>query len=310
MKLYLTGVSGLLGGNLAYLLRERAELFGCDRNETAIPGLSLSVFDCLDRDRLRQDLERIRPDAVIHCAGFTSVDGCERDPNKAYQVNVVLSGKVARICRDLGMKLVFLSSDAVYDGAAKGLHRESEETSACNVYGKSKILAEESILEAGGKPEPLILRTNFLGYNVRRRTGSFEWMLESMLSGKPVTLFEDVYFSPLSIPFLTEVIWECIRRDLGGVYNASCAGSVTKLKFGNLVKQQFGLSNAVIIPGKVADAPLAARRSLNMGMDSSGLAHMLGMTMDSPSDTVRTLYEQYCRGYPQILRSFAVPGRK
>ncbi len=308
MKLYFTGVSGLLGGNLSYLLRERADLSGCDRNETAIPGLLLNVFDCLEGDRLRQDLETIRPDAVIHCAGFTSVDGCERDPDRAYQVNTVLSGSLARICRDLGAKLVFLSSDAVYNGDAKGLHREDEETAACNVYGKSKILAEERILQAGGNPEPLILRTNFLGFNIRRRTGSFEWMLESMRSGKPVTLFEDVFFSPLSIPFLTEVIWEGIRRDLGGVYNASCAGSVSKLEFGHLVKQQFGLSQAVILPGKVADAPLAARRSLNMGMDSSSLSHELQMKMDSPSDTVRSLYEQVCSGYPQILRGFDVSG--
>lgn len=306
MKLYVTGASGLLGGNLAYLLRDRAELYGCDRNETAIPGLSLRVFDCLYGGRLRRDLETIRPDAVVHCAAFTSVDGCERDPENAYRVNAGLTGELTQICKELGIKLVFLSSDAVYDGTMPGLHREEEPVHACNMYGKSKILAEKLILQAGGEPDPLVLRTNFLGYNVRSRTGSFEWMLESMLSGKPVTLFEDVFFSPLSIHSLTEVIWECIRRNIGGVWNAGCAGSVTKLEFGNLVKQEFGLPDAVLIPGKVADAPLAARRSLNMGMDSSGLACVLGMTMDSPSDTVRILHAQYRSGYPQILRSFGI----
>ena len=304
MRIYITGVSGLLGGNLAYLLKDRAEIYGCDRNRVMIPGLSLSVFDCMDGLTLRQDVKAAKPDVLIHCAGITNVDGCERDPETAFKANVRLTGELAEICREQGIKLVFLSSDAVYDGNMPGLHREEEEPVSCNTYGTSKILAERELTGKKMEKGALILRTNFLGYNIRNRKGFFEWLLENMRSGSPVTLFRDVYFSPLSITSLTEIIWESIQKDLKGVYNASSTGSMTKLEFGMCVKECFGLSDAVIFSGKVADAPLVARRSLNMGMDNTKTADALGTALDTPEDTVRILYNQYCSGYPQMLRMF------
>ena len=212
-------------------------------------------------------------------------------------MNTELTARIADICREHGIKMIFISSDAVYDGDAAAPHKETDALLPCNVYGKTKMLAEQLL-----SSEDLILRTNFVGFNIRERLSFFEWILKEMRAGNTLTLFDNVDFSPLSVSAFAEIIRQCICRDLSGVYNACCTGSITKYDFGMLTRSVFGFEETTIIPIKVEESRLFAKRSHHMGMDNSLLANALGIAIDSPRDTILRLYSEYTQSGPDMLR--------
>ena len=300
-RVYITGAAGLLGANLAYRIRNDYAVFGSDRNPLLLPGLSLTRMDYRQPDVLERDIRAVCPDCVIHCAAYSDVDGCERNPELARQMNVTLAERTAFACRSVGARMIYISTDAIYCGEQGTLSREDSPVSPCNVYAATKLAGERHTPEDG-----LILRTNFVGYNARTRISFFEWMTSAMHRGETLRLFGDVSFSPLSVDGFVRILALCLERPLCGVYNASCDGSVTKLWFGQTTQRIFGLSNATIEEISVRQAPFLARRSNNMGLDNRRLQQALGgSSFGSAEDTILQLKALWDAGYPQMLRRFS-----
>ena len=146
MKIFVTGVGGQLGYDVLNELKRRGyEAIGSDITESANIQL-----DITDKSAVEKVLCDIRPDAVIHCAAWTAVDAAEDEENKdkVYAVNVTGTRNIAEVCKQLGCKMVYISTDYVFNGQGmEPWQADCKEYSPLNYYGQTKLEGELSVAE-------------------------------------------------------------------------------------------------------------------------------------------------------------------
>lgn len=276
--LLLTGISGLLGANLALDLAGKYRLAGtCHARRAEFPGVAVRPVDLAEAGAARAVVEELRPQAVIHCAALTDVDACERDPEKALAVNARASGALASACKACGAKLVYISTDAVFPGD-RGGYTEDDPTGPVNAYGRSKLEGERLVLEHC--PGALVLRTNIFGLDPRPGHGLAEWILARGRAREPFAGFSDVFFAPLSVNVLGRVLEACLAAGLTGVYHAAGTPAVSKERFARELLRAFSLDQGLVRPGSVRDVPFPAPRPLNSALDGFRLAALLPPHID------------------------------
>lgn len=152
MKILVTGAGGMLGSDLVERFSKGHEVTGVTRQN----------FDILKEQEIRASLARVRPDWVIHSAAYTNVDGCEKEPDKAFAVNADGARDVARACWSVGARMLYVSTDYVYDGTKGSPYVETDPVNPLNVYGKSKLRGEQEVRKVLGDEDALIVRTSWL----------------------------------------------------------------------------------------------------------------------------------------------------
>jgi dTDP-4-dehydrorhamnose reductase len=135
MKIAVTGAAGLFGHGLVQTFREKHEVFPLTRQDG----------DITDEKRMRELLERIRPNVIVHPAGIPDIDECELNPEKAYRVNTEATRALAGIARDLDAGFAFISTDAVFDGQKGCPYVETDPVNPPSTYGKTKVAAENEV---------------------------------------------------------------------------------------------------------------------------------------------------------------------
>jgi dTDP-4-dehydrorhamnose reductase len=297
-SVYITGIAGMLGSNLAYLLRDRYRVFGVDLHPITIYHVTESIFSVMDTGQLRQDLILNQVDTVIHCAALVDVDGCEANPEYAEQINYILTRDITNICESLHIKLIFISTDAVFDGKADYLYRETDTPNPVSVYGKTKLKAEEAVL--AGK-DNLVVRTNIYGFNYRDKFSFGEWILNSLQNNMPLSMFYDLYFSPLMVNELAELLDQCMEKELCGLYHACSTGSISKYDIAKAISKEFEIAGT-IHHISMKDYNFKAPRTQNMGLCNDRLSNDLAIHIRTPLEGVAQFKQLYDTGYPEALR--------
>ncbi|MDY0277403.1 MAG: SDR family oxidoreductase [Acholeplasma sp.] len=290
--IYITGIAGMLGSNLAYELKGRYFISGVDLIEFNMPDVNASIFDILDYEKLRFDIEQKKPDIIIHTAAYVDVDGCERNSDKAYLINVHLTLLISSICSDLGIKLIYISTDAVY-ADSNILSKEDDLIQPINVYGITKLMAEHHVLNING----LVIRTNIFGINYQNKQSFAEWIIKSLQEGKTIELFHDVLFSPILVNDLAEIINKIILKDLIGIYNVCSTGYISKHDFGVYLKEKFHIESGVIIKSSINNSNLLARRQKNMSMSNSKISSKLDIIIKTPKESIISFFKNYNANY-------------
>src|SRR2546425_9742987 len=225
MRILVTGAKGQLGQELQRVLRGE-EVIAADRPEYA-----------LTDPMLGEKVAAQRPDLVIHAAGYTDVDGCERDPEIAFAVNAQGTRRVAEGAAKAGAKLLYLSTDYVFDGKKTVPYTERDPVNPLNVYGRSKLAGEEETLK--GCRGTLVLRTSWL-YSVHGN--NFVKTILSLAVTQPeVRVVEDQRGSPTYARHLAQVIAGLIRSDVTGVIHAGGEGEGSRDEFAQATLQEGGL---------------------------------------------------------------------
>lgn len=135
MKIIVTGCKGFLGARTLNVLKRNHQAFGLSREEA----------DITKYDELKNFFENIKPDLVIHCASIADISYCERNNHLAYAANVLGTRNIASLAADYNAKLIYISSDQVYDYTGSISLREYLSTNPLNFYGRTKVLAENEI---------------------------------------------------------------------------------------------------------------------------------------------------------------------
>src|SRR6185503_990390 len=139
VEVLVVGASGLVGTSLMNVLGDRAR-GTYQRN----PRAGLAELDVCDAAAVRAEVVSTRPRAVVHCAAWTYVDGCEQDPERSHAVNVEGVHNVARAAAEIDARMIFISSDYVF-GDGTGPHAIAEQPGPLNVYGRHKLEAERVV---------------------------------------------------------------------------------------------------------------------------------------------------------------------
>ena len=304
-KILITGTSGLLGSNLVMSLKDRYDVIGTDiNNSIKFPDIEYKTMDICVSDSVKEIIFSVKPHVIIHCAAETRVDYCEDNPDAAFLVNVRGTEIIAGACREIGSKIVYISTDSVFDGF-KGFYNESDKTAPLNVYAKSKLSGEQVVAKQAGYF--LILRTNIYGWNAQAKTSLAEWILDSVSNGKRIPGFEDIIFAPLLVNDLALLIDKMIGRGLGGLYHVNAANKCSKLEFAKMICKLFSKDEALVYAGKSDEINFKARRPKDTSLDISKIKQDLGENMPGVLDGLTHFRQLWENGYVKQLRSGRIP---
>jgi dTDP-4-dehydrorhamnose reductase len=283
--LLVTGASGFLGGTvcLEALASGRPVVGTVHRNSGNQAGQRLVTADLTDASVAKDLLARIEPRWVVNCAGFTNVDACEGDPERAELLNVELPRILATACAEAGVGFVHISTDAVFDGK-RGNYSEDDIPEPLNVYAQTKVEGERAV--RGALPEALVIRTNFIGVSQSGRVGLADWIASTLESGERVRGFIDVTFGPLLTNELARIILGATEGSLRGLYHAAAKDTCSKYEFACKIAAALGFDTSLVDRASIADAMLAAPRPLNMSLSSSRLEAALRRKMPSVDNAV------------------------
>ena len=289
-RIYITGSCGLLGSGIVKELSDKYEIYGVDLVEMRQDGCKTECFDLTNYALLKQSIMAIQPDVIIHTAAAVNVDFCEEDKEYAYKLNVELTQKLVDICSEANIKLIYISTDAVFDGMKEGLYTEGDSVNPINYYGETKLKGEYAVKTLA---DSLILRTNIYGRNIQNKKSFGEWIIDSLTEGKELSMFTDIIFSPILVNELAFVIDRCIEKNLNGIYFACGTGSITKYDFGVLVKEVFNISKGRINSTISDNVNFKAKRSKNMGMSNRRLCEELGILISTPEESIQKFKKLY-----------------
>lgn len=252
------GASGMLGSFLAPEL-EKAGYKVLKQSRSNKSHITMNLLRLQDWTNC---LMYYKPNIILNLAAATNVDRCEIEPQWAFNGNIGPMLTLASALREnsIDTHIIHISSDQVYDGL--GPHIE-DCVNPCNVYGMSKLAAE---LALTGLPVT-ILRTNFFGKsNCIGKVSLSDWVINSIKSKKPITLFSDVFFSAIHMSTLSEYIKLAIEEKRVGTFNIGTADGISKADFSLQIASQLGLCTDSVQVGSSTELNLRARRPLDMRM--------------------------------------------
>ncbi len=289
-RVLLTGGAGLLALNWALATRDRfAVVLGLHQRNVVLGGIECQPLDLESVEQLIRSLTIIKPDIVIHAAGMTSVELCERDPARAYQVNVELARNVASACVSLALPMVHISTDHLFRGDTS-FYDENAPISPLNVYGASKAAAEMEVMSVF--PRALVVRTNFYAWGPAYRKSFSDWIVDSLSAGRKITLFDDVFYTPILASRLAYAVHALVDRDAAGIFHVVGDGRVSKYEFGLRLASRFGLDASLISAGSIDASAALVRRPHDMSLSNRKASLCLGEVLGSVDEHLDSLYKQ------------------
>jgi dTDP-4-dehydrorhamnose reductase len=262
VNVLVTGAAGMLARAACAVLDTRGH--------DSVP-LDRIALDVTDAAAVTAAVDRVRPDAVVHCAAFTAVDAAESDEAQAFAVNAAATAALARACRRHGARLVYPSTDYVFDGAAETPYRPDSPTSPLNAYGRSKLAGEEAALTGC---DALVVRTSWL-YGPGGRN-FVTTILDRARAGETLRVVDDQLGAPTTTRDLARVL--ILLLELGapsGIYHATNEGETT---WYGLARAAAGLAGipADIRPCSTAEFPRPAVRPAYSVLDCSATWSVTG----------------------------------
>lgn len=259
MKVLVTGASGQLGRDVVLLLeKEGHDILACDRDQ----------MDITNQAQCNEVISSYHPEVIIHCALYTAVDAAETDTDGAYKVNAVGTRNVAVAAEKVGAKLIYISTDYVFDGQSTTPYQEYDDTNPRSVYGKSKRAGEWLVQSLCSKW--FVVRTSWV-YGLHGN--NFVKTMLKLGQEKPkLQVVHDQKGSPTYTVDLALFLIELMGTEKYGIYHASNCGDCTWYEFTQAIFEEaqtvVGVSiQAELEPCTTEQFPRPAPRPVNSVMD-------------------------------------------
>jgi len=259
MKILVTGSAGQLGRDVVKLFMQQSfEVLPCDRES----------LDITDSDACLRRVEEFRPDVIIHCAAYTTVDQAEKDVDQAYQVNAVGTRNLVVAAERVDAKFCYISTDYVFDGQSINGYHEYDNTNPQSIYGKSKRAGE--LLVQSLSSAYFIVRTSWV-YGLHGN--NFVKTMLRLGQDKPIlNVVNDQKGSPTYTVDLAAFLLELVQTEKYGVYHASNSGECTWYEFASAIFAEAGIMlgkeyNVQLNPCTTEEFPRPAPRPANSVME-------------------------------------------
>jgi dTDP-4-dehydrorhamnose reductase len=272
MRIVVTGASGRLGSELLdRLTREgRHEVFAWTGTTRGTRGeASLRPVELDDERAIDRALEDVDPEAVIHAGALSSADGVRRDPARGRAVNVEATRRLAAWTAARDRRLVFTSTDLVFDGS-RSWYREEDPARPVLAYGSTKHEAESYVLAA---PRGLVARLSLLfGPTRSGRPGFFDLAMDALHRGEHRAFFVDEFRTPLDYRTASDILVRLVESDSVGIVHVGGRERLSRFELMRRAAVASGIDADLVRPGRQSDADLPEPRPADTSLDTSRLA--------------------------------------
>ncbi len=275
-KILIIGGTSLVGSTLINYTSKDYEIFVTEHDTPFTESnITCEKIDLLkDRNKIIQYISKVKPAAVIHTVAFSSVDFCESNHELANLLHVEITKDITKICDETNSKLVYFSTDAVFDGKKSQKYSEAEIPNPLSFYGKTKLDAEKIIL--AGNDKNVVLRTTVI-YGHQKRSRFTQWVLENLKNNQTVTAFTDQYNTPTLVDDLSKAIVKILELDLSGLFHASGKTCLNRYEFALKLADKFQLDKKLVSQTLTSEKNQTAPRPKNGCLDATKLENLIGM---------------------------------
>ncbi|MDE6198076.1 MAG: dTDP-4-dehydrorhamnose reductase [Muribaculaceae bacterium] len=278
-KILITGSAGQLGSELSALMQ--------DDSAFCVTSAPHRMLDVTSEASWRQVLQAVRPDIVVNCAAYTAVDRAESDADAATAVNATAPGILARTAPE-GTRIIHISTDYVFDGAADRPYTEDDAPAPLSVYGRTKLLGERALLSE--RPDSMVIRTGWL-YSAHNRN-FLTTMLDLARQGRALAVVDDQTGVPTAAPGLARAIAGICRAGIiAGTYHYSAAGQATWYGFAREIFSLAGLSPQLTPTTTEAYGAPAPRPRYSV-LDTSRIRAAYDIDLPTWQQELRTILQQ------------------
>lgn len=245
MKILITGATGQLGPYVVKrLLADGVEpTLWARRTHPPLFELPVHAIDLTDVSQVVAAFAEASPDVVLHCAAISSIDGCYRDQEAATAMNVQATQTLARLCDEHNARLVYCSTDLVFDGE-KGGCVERDQAKPLSVYGRTKLDGESPVLAS--KRNIVIRFPMLFGPTLLGNPRFTDSMIRKLKAGETVTLFDDEYRSAIAVDIAAEGMTLAANSDAVGVFHLGGQDRLSRHQMGVIVAERLGLDASLI----------------------------------------------------------------
>ncbi len=298
----ITGASGLLGANLLLSAKRRftnvVGIYG--RFKCAFSDAQTLQADLTHLSETRDIVKRFRPKWIVHTAAMADVDSCEEDPEAARLCNEEMTRNIVESAGIVGARIVHISTDSVFNGE-KGGYLEEDNPEPINVYAATKLAAEKIVQQ--DMENHLIIRTAIYGWNMQDKLSLAEWILQRLETGTAMPGFKDVFFSPILVNDLSDLILQMVARDMMGLYHVSGSEACSKFDFAVNLAGIFNLDSNLVQPAGLRDVALKAPRPKNISLRTDKISRALGFPMPALDAGLRHFKYLRDSGFTRQLKS-------
>ena len=254
-RILITGSNGYIGSNLEDYLQNSWQIYTTDLTESKKANFfpaDISVFKSISKV-----IETSCPDVIVHTAGMSSLAKCEESWDLAERINVIGTKNIIRAINKFNpkIKLVFLSSDYVFDGE-RGNYSEKDIPKPKTIYGKNKLKSERDISK--NLENYIIIRSA----NVYGRGGNFfNFLVRNLEESKPEKYFSNSFYTPTYIDYLLEAIKKLIEKNFKGLIHIVGKERTSRYSFALETAKAFGKSPSLVIESKQSEASLLSKDS-------------------------------------------------
>ncbi len=238
MKILVTGANGKLGKTLVHLLSHTHDVVGLGGTSHTPP------FDMTQFSSVKEHIENQQPDLVVHTAGWTDVDGCALDPQRANSINGLGTQNLAVVTATWGVPLAYVSTNEVFDGTSTRPYLEYDRTQPANPYGYSKWMGEQALLSLN--PRHYIIRTSWLFAHGGRNF--IHAILNTVQQNKPLRVVTDEIANPTASDDLAQAIVQLVLTGRFGCYHMVNEGIASRYEFARFILDASGHHEVPITP--------------------------------------------------------------
>ena len=289
-KILIIGASGLVGSTVANYASKNYDLHLVNnKTDFSLQNFPVSKIDLIkNQSDILELIKDYRPDFVVHAVAYPSVDFCESNKQMADILHVKITDDIAKTCSNIGSRIIYFSTDAVFDGKLSRKYTENDLPNPINHYGKTKLNAEKILLE---NETNIVLRTTVI-YGWHDKSRFTNWVLNSIKNSQEVPAFTDQFNTPTLVDDIAKAILQIFSKDKFGLFNAVGATCLSRYQFASKLADRFNMDKNLIIPTSSIEKKQIASRPPNGCLDNSKFENDIGFKFSDIDVGIDFIYNQ------------------
>jgi len=239
-RILITGAFGQLGTSLRNILSDQS-ILAAGRMIPLEEKDGCTALDITELNQVRETIALFQPDVIVHLAAMTDVDGCERDPELAFDVNV---RGTENLLDNFSGRFIYISTDYVFDGS-NGPYTEKDEVNPISVYGRTKLYGEDLVQQSNANW--VILRSNVVfSFQERTKASFMDWVVDSLKNRKSITVVDDQWNNPTWTVDLARIISRVMDHEIQGLYHYGGRDLLNRFAFAEMIAETFKLDRTLM----------------------------------------------------------------